>query len=420
MSTTKRGLIYLLRKRGRSILLFFIICIITVFTALGFVVKSSVDLEMDKLRKSLNSSFTVGCNYDDPTLYEVTEEYNKFIGPAVTDEMIEDVMQLEMVTDCFTSNSTDMWVDLELQSGMYGDMYDVFVNEPEELPARYSLATIKVHTQTTSFDGCSETKLHDFFRMGALSLSEGRHVEPEDRNVAIISSKLATRNNLKIGDSITGEYRESSYIDGGSTAKVICEPVTFEIIGTFDIAFAQTPSDSTWESNYAENIIYCDLFSINKSRQELDVFLNEIEEGAGGYGSATFYVDNPKNLNLAVSQFKSLYNINNFKLETENAEYRSASKPLKQLTTISIILIVGIIIACIVILGLILNMWIKSRMREIGILMSIGSSSKNIILQLLFEMLIITVIALIISLLLSGLLASTVGNMAEGLCPRIW
>ena len=57
MSLIKRVLLYLLRKRGRSILLMVIIFIMSTFLLVGISVKSSADQAAEELRKSIGSSF---------------------------------------------------------------------------------------------------------------------------------------------------------------------------------------------------------------------------------------------------------------------------------------------------------------------------------------------------------------------------
>lgn len=100
-----------------------------------------------------------------------------------------------------------------------------------------------------------------------------------------------------------------------------------------------------------------------------------------------------------------------FKLSIDNTEYKAVEKSLNAMQNIIIVLIVGIIIASIVILSLILNMWIKQRTREIGILLSIGTGKLKIITQYIIEILLISIIAFGLSYFSSNMIAEKTSNI---------
>ena len=74
-------------------------------------------------------------------------------------------------------------------------------------------------------------------------------------------------------------------------------------------------------------------------------------------------------------------------------------------------LIIGIVIVSIGILALILNMWIKQRTHETGILLSIGVSKVKIVAQYILETLMIAVIAFGLSYFSSGAIAQGTSNL---------
>ena len=69
-----------------------------------------------------------------------------------------------------------------------------------------------------------------------------------------------------------------------------------------------------------------------------------------------------------------------------------------------------ILMMCIAILVLILKIWIKSRQREIGILLSLGKTKQKIILQILIEGILVLTIALLIAIVSSSIVSNRIGN----------
>ena len=79
--------------------------------------------------------------------------------------------------------------------------------------------------------GYNKSELSYYFQTNTVELIEGRHVCETDRNVVIISDEVAEKNQLNIGDHITGELSKC-ILDGGDKDYIYCE-VELEIIGIF-------------------------------------------------------------------------------------------------------------------------------------------------------------------------------------------
>ena len=129
MNTFKRAWLYLLRRRGRSVLLFLILFIVAVLTMLGLTIKSSAAHEMDTLRQSLAGGFTMEINSDNVSLLTENPEtgYKEYTGSYITQEMIGQIMETDNVSDYFVCQlAQGMWVDLTLQPGSFESDYRLY------------------------------------------------------------------------------------------------------------------------------------------------------------------------------------------------------------------------------------------------------------------------------------------------------
>ncbi len=431
MSIFRRAWLYITRKRSRSIMLLIIMILTAVFTMLGLVIKSSTDKEIDNLRKSLCSSFNLSINEENKSLWtmeygEQGQAYEIYTGSRITTDITKRITETNYVTNCLIYSLVSVWFDLELRSGNYVNWYQRYKEHPEEIPFDLPLDYYQVNSQVTDLYGCSESERYEPFRIGAFELSQGRHIIKDDQYKTIISTALAERNNLSIGDTITAEARDVTYTYGGDPNKIIGEPMKLEIVGIFNINFKQEAayltSASTGETNiftfekvFAENMIFCDLYSVQQMLTTIYDYKDYPSEEITTYNDATFFVDDPKNLDAAIAEVKALDEIQPeyFTIEPDDAAYRASAEPLKNLSTFSTVLIVTVIIACIVLLGLLMNMWTKGRKREMGILLSMGVKKRNIVMQQLLECIILALLALILAIVISGLFADSFGRFAE-------
>jgi putative ABC transport system permease protein len=419
----RRVWLYISRKRGRSLLLLLIMFASAFFAMLGLAVKASADKAADDLRRSLCSSFVVRLNYDDTTLWKTeTNEYGAsfsiYSGPPVNIEMIQKVMEMDCIKDYFTTKESSLWFDLILHPGLNIKMYQDFLKDPDGVPDSMkkfgmTLDWYKVQTQTTKLYGCNDSGLHEFFRTGALTLKEGRHIRPDDRYTAVISSDVAERNGLSVGDTMTAEARDGIYVMNGDPEEAWGDPVTLEIAGIFDINFEENLSEyNEIESVYPENAIFSDLYSATQIGAVISKNMGT-PDNSTNFESVTFFVDDPKNLDAAIAQTRASFDPAYYLISPDDAAYKSSAKPLNQLGALSTVLIVTVVLGCFVLLSLTLNMWGKSRKREMGILLSLGIRKKSIALQLLLESLALAVAALSLACILSGALAGGFGQAAE-------
>ncbi len=452
MSIFRRAWLYIMRKRGRSILLFLIMLIAAVFAMLGLAIKASADKEAAAIRRSLGSSFKIEMNLD--AFKALMDQYDGNVPPDVERpvmpdlKMYERITKLDHITHFYTGGKVvGTYVDLKLRPGWLSSLLEQG-NTDILRHYNYTPEQAAVTKQILTLQACSDTGLHEFFRMGAFELVEGRHITADDTFKALISTDLAERNGLSVGDTFSCEIRESAVITGGDPDKRWGDPFTLEVAGIYDFNFTTEPTDYYLEYTgdevihdcefmYPENIIFCDLYTAACRNAVMvahyRVYLGEDDtldtasmenptvEDNVDLSDVTFFVDDPENLDAVIAELKAQGELDwrFFSIKPDDSAYRASVKPLTRLGATAAILIASAFVGCAVILGLVLNMWIKSRRHEIGVLMSLGVGRRAIALQLLLEALAIALLALVAAAALSYFLAPGVGNMAEeSVSPR--
>ena len=92
--------------------------------------------------------------------------------------------------------------------------------------------------------GSYNSQYHELFLSGRFELVEGKHITDDMSNGVIISKELADRNNLKVGDTVTGIYypenntpavdMEIGTLFGKAAENVVVTPQHFTLVAVVD------------------------------------------------------------------------------------------------------------------------------------------------------------------------------------------
>ena len=262
-------------------------------------------------------------------------------------------------------------------------------------PGTVSVAENLQH-RTKVFGVCG-TETDELFTTGTLTLTEGRHITSEDQSVAIISGDLAEKNELHIGDYIT------THIYNPEDDDFTGEEMQVQIIGLFTPNVTEQLGETVTTFDKIQNRIFMDLqTSIKINNDEINY----------GFSAVNVTIDDPQNMKQVVSAVKNLPVIdwNAFTIEIDNEVYEKAAAPLTTLNELVVTLLVVIIVVSAIILALILTLWTKTRIHEIGVFLSVGIWKSAVIGQYLTEVLLIAVFAFGLSYFTSDAVAGQIGN----------
>lgn len=416
MSVFSRAIKYITRKRLRSIILFVILAALAVSILICLTIRNSANTAAQEVKEEFGASFTIEVNpqkitYEETTMSDGSKRM-KPITQSFSPDMVRSFLQVDGVTN-YRANftTTGNFFDIEVLPGLY---HSNLTDEFEDTDYEERDYFVRGHDLELYCVLNSETQ--EYFDSGAFELIEGRHITLDDNDennlVVLISEKLAEMNGLGVGDTITGENRANMLLIGDPD-EVLGEPHDFEIVGIYKINFADDPSIYTPEYEIAENFLF--------SGYVTDKVIRTIyAEAQGAYydpnihgmSKVTLFVKSPEILDNVIENITStdIVDWEYFNIYEDDAVYKDRVKPLQSIITLTTGLIFVFMLGAILVLGLLMNMWTKSRRREIGIYVSIGLQKKNILMQLIIEVVILALIAFVVSIIIAAPLSNSIGN----------
>ena len=377
MRIIKRAYLYVTRKKGKSILLFFILLIMATFVLTGLSTQKASQEAQKNLREALGGEFYIAVELSESNPYfrmvdDGEGALDLYTELPVTQDMINAIMEISGIEKYDASTQTLVSTNLTIFPG--------------NVPLKGELNN-KVYARTVA-----GTENNSFFQSGIMELTEGKHITGNESNAAVISKDMADQNNLQIGDSISLQADEEAEV---------------KIIGIYEIRKPDPAFASVVTYEKLENQIFIDTSALQDLFGDMPV----------GFYEVAFSVYDPAQLDSIMSEVKGLSVIDwrAFEVAADNQTYLDAAAPLQKLQALvsSIIWVIALVSAAI--LSLILTMWGRSRIHETGVFLSLGIGKMRIIGQYLAEVLMIAVIAFGCSYFTSRAVA---GQLTNGLLQQ--
>ena len=377
MGTTKRAFLYVTRKKGKSILLFFILLIMSTFVLTGLSTQKASQEAQKNLREALGGEFYVSVELSESNPYfrrvdDGEGALDLYTELPVTRDMINAIMEIGGIEKYDASAQTLVSTNLTIFPG--------------NVPLKGELNN-KIYARTVA-----GTENNSFFQSGIMELTEGKHITGNESNAAVISRDMADQNSLQIGDSISLQADEEAEV---------------RIIGIYEIRKPDPAYASVVTYEKLENQIFIDTSALQDLFGDMPM----------GFYEVAFSVYDPAQLDSIMSEVKGLSAIDwrAFEVAADNQTYLDAAAPLQKLQALVSSIIWVIVLVSAVILSLILTMWGRSRIHETGVFLSLGIGKMRIIGQYLAEVLLIAVIAFGCSYFTSNAVA---GQLANGLLQQ--
>ena len=231
--------------------------------------------------------------------------------------------------------------------------------------------------------GATESNLLGEFTGKFYQLEQGKHLTERDQNATLIHKTLAEKNNIKTGDKldITKDGRR----------------VTVTVAGIFS---GKGEKPAVLQSDMAENHLITNL----AAAQQLT--------GSQQLTRATYFAENPHQLKSLTDHVKSLPNVDwqKFSLTDNGAAFAGVLQNIAGIQNILTIATIGAAGAGLAVLSLVLVFWVRGRLHEIGILLSIGTSKRQIIGQFLAELAIIALVSSVFALAIGSVASSQIST----------
>ena len=358
----KNAIAYITRKRNRTLIIFIILTIVLscLYSCLT-IMKSSNEIER-ALYESSNS------------LISITKKDGKYFNV----NQFKDIEKLKEIEEKI------------IQYDGLAKLKDAKVVSGEQRINREDLSD--EFKNVVSLEATNNTKRNILFSSGVFTIKEGKNIEENDKNSIIVHEEFAKQNNLKLGDEVDLELLDIEKIGKIKSHK-------FKIIGIFSGKKQETYTGLS--SDFSENMVFVDYSTsqeiLNKS--ENNKIANKILMYSGSAESTDLALNKLKELKIDESKYFVEKDSNAFE---ESLESVSGIKHIIKIMTSSIML------GGMVVLSLILILWLRERIYEIGIFLSIGTSKIQIIMQFIFELIFISIPSIISSLFLGNVLLKVI------------
>ncbi|MGL5042417.1 MAG: ABC transporter permease [Culicoidibacterales bacterium] len=260
----------------------------------------------------------------------------------------------------------------------------------------------------------------------------------EGKNVMLISMQLAELNNLNVGDTVPlknivydyGGIKGQDATSGEPEVKVIAsEDVNLEIIGIFDPKIIIAPAGTEGEDNvkggdmskgWREAEAINKVYVPNKVVTKASEFQREksMEQNPGmdpedakreEYYQPVYIIKNPEDMEKFKKAVLPILP-KNYKIVTSSDGFDNIAGPIltmKSLATYTLYIAVG---ASLLILSLLIVLFLRDRKHELGIYLSLGEVKIKVMIQIVTEVIAVAFIAISLSLVSGNMIATAVSD----------
>lgn len=279
--------------------------------------------------------------------------------------------------------------------------------------------------------GSNDIERHTLFRSSAFTLMDGRFPMPQERHVLMVHEDFARHNKLSCGMTLRMKSGENA------------QPYSFTIVGIFSgkrqERFTGAPSDLSENTMFtsfedAQHVRAENTFSAGSDTTPIDAANTTPISGssaasisgsnvAQGEDSASLHQTSPEHtstvaaggarmtsLDIAPAPYQTLEQLkaqlmdlpldfSRFTLRDSGAAFESIHSSVDAVSLLVRIVLAAVLLGSFVVLLLVLVLWLRERIAEIGILLSIGNSKRTICAQVLLEMILLSLPSALIAFL---------------------
>lgn len=330
----KRGFLYLIRKRGKSILLLLIFLFVNSMILSTNMILHATESTEAAMREKAGAK--VVCEISDTTY-------------PITDKEADTIKDLAGVTSINRMGR---------QSAYLTDFSPVTASTSAE-PDNLKVSLLSYDDMDTDSP----------FADQSYRLTDGELIRPETKYSAVINAQFAEANGLQIGDTLSFES------ESGKT-------VTVKVIGEYLTGNESQQENTTLAVYRMENQIYID-----------NTAYVELFDGSGFY-KVSVYTGQPELLDTLAESIQGVL-LDKADVTTSDALYQQMKAPLTQITRVVSLMRLLTFFTGTVIVSLLLCMWMRSRQKEMAVFISMGEQKIIIFLQALLEAAVVFLIALI-------------------------
>lgn len=341
----KNAVAYVFRKRTRTMLVFLILTLILAVIYAGF----SIMKTSEKMTSAINSANDFGVKIRSLK----SETFNAESFESVGKELgVEKIYQYEGVA--------------ELKNGKVVTGEQMVMRE--DLPGYLGNAVM--------FQAINNVEKDPLFRSEVFKLIEGKNISREETGKVLVHEALAKKNQWKIGDKVS--------------LKVLGEEKELELLIQGIFTGKKQEKYTGMSSDFSENMMFTDyttmvqIFGKKKLVTSLKILVSDSEKLAA----------------LKTELNKKSVQPDDYEVVEEENQFSEMVESLNMVRQMIFTMIMAVIGAGIIVLSLVLILWVRERMYEIGILLAIGCSKMKIMGQFILELVLTSLPAMILAAML--------------------
>lgn len=381
-----RSWIAVVRKPRRSAMLMLIITL--VLTSL--VSQAGVIAAVQSVQENINNNIGLGFNvYSRNNVDNITQQAQSNSQNTVTDKAVDNTSNSDKSNDFVDYSQSGMSLE---QAKKFSSIAGVKTSsyESETLASARGMQIVSAtsgprldNDKMASYVGVTGTtssQLASGFQEGLYNLDSGKHIDAKSSHSAIVHKAFADKNKLHIGSEIT-------LYQGNHHAKV-------SIVGIFS---GKMQTKGILPSDSSENRIVTDIgtaFTLS---------------GAKLVNAVRCVLNSEDLLNNALIKAKELSK-GKFDIEDNSARFSGVLQSVKSVKSMITMIFVVLGLVGILILGLVLVFFVRSRIHEVGVFMALGINKISIAAQMIAEIIIISAISACLSLIFGASVSRVVGN----------
>ena len=345
----KNAIAYITRKRNRTLIILIILTLVlSCLYACLSITKSQKTLEKS-LYETSNSSISI--TKKDNNGYFDIKEFDKL-------KQIKDIKEVSYHYEGLAN------------------VTNTNVVESDQKVMREDLSTNMKNL--VSIDAMTDQKRNTLFTSNVFTIKQGKNLDKNDDNKILVHEEFAKKNKLKLHDKIGLKFMNMN--GNGDTNK----ETKHEIVGIF------SGKKQGLSSDFSENSMFVNYNSAQNS-------LN-IKDGNKIANKISVYTQNSDSMDNIVTKIKNQTgNSSKYIIEKDDNAFKEAIDSINSVKHIIQMMTYSIMVAGLVVLSLILILWLRERIYEIGILLSIGFSKSKIIGQFIMELVFVSVPAAVLS-----------------------
>ena len=235
-----------------------------------------------------------------------------------------------------------------------------------------------------SIDAMTNQKRNQLFTSNVFTIKQGKNLDKNDDNKILVHEEFAKKNKLKLHDKIGLKFLN---MNGNGDAN---KESQYEIVGIF--SGKKQEKYTGFSSDYSENSMF---INYNSAQNSLNIKGNDQIAN-----KILLHTQNSESMDNAINQIKSkIANSSKYIIEKNDNAFKEVIDSINGVKHIIQMMTYSIMVAGLVVLSLILILWLRERIYEIGILLSIGVSKLKIIGQFIMELVFVSIPAAMFSLI---------------------